>query len=109
VLVCFSLMTACFGLLVAALGRTPEATRGLAILATLLMVMVGGAWVPAFLFPDWLQTASLAVPTRWAVDALDAMTWRGQPFAEALLPSAVMLGFSAVFAAVAVWRFRWEA
>ncbi|MFG6442882.1 ABC transporter permease [Roseateles sp. LKC17W] len=108
VLACFSLMTACFGLLVAALGRTPEATRGLAILATLLMVMVGGAWVPAFLFPDWLQTASLAVPTRWAVDALDAMTWRGQPFAEALLPSAVMLGFSAVFAAVAVWRFRWE-
>lgn len=108
VLLCFSLLTACFGLLVAALGRTPEATRGLAILVTLLMVMLGGAWVPAFIFPEWLQTASLAVPTRWAVDALDAMTWRGQPFAAALLPCAVMLGFSAVFAAVAVWRFRWE-
>ncbi len=108
VLVCFSLLTASFGLLVAALGRTPEATRGLAILATLLMVMLGGAWVPAFIFPEWLQTLSLAVPTRWAVDALDAMTWRGQPFAEALLPSAVMLGFSVVFGLVAVWRFRWE-
>ena len=108
VLVCFSLLTASFGLLVAALGRTPEATRGLAILATLLMVMLGGAWVPAFIFPEWLQTVSLAVPTRWAVDALDAMTWRGQGFGEALLPSAVMLGFSAVFALVAVWRFRWE-
>ena len=108
VLVCFSLLTASFGLLVAALGRTPEATRSLAILATLLMVMLGGAWVPAFLFPEWLQTLSLAVPTRWAVDALDAMTWRGQGFGEALLPSAVMLGFSAVFALVAVWRFRWE-
>lgn len=108
VLVCFSLLTASFGLLVAALGRTPEATRGLAILATLLMVMLGGAWVPAFIFPEWLQTASLAVPTRWAVDALDAMTWRGQPFSEALLPSAVMLGFSAAFAAIAIWRFRWE-
>ncbi|MFX7981069.1 hypothetical protein ABTK42_19760, partial [Acinetobacter baumannii] len=47
VLVCFALLTACFGLLVAALGGTPEATRGLAILATLLMVMLGGAWVPA--------------------------------------------------------------
>ncbi|MEO6277913.1 ABC transporter permease [Roseateles sp.] len=108
VLVCFSLLTASFGLLVAALGRTPEATRGLAILATLLMVMLGGAWVPAFIFPEWLQTVSLAVPTRWAVDALDAMTWRGQPFSQALLPSAVMLGFTAVFMAVAVWRFRWE-
>ena len=108
VLACFSLLTATFGLLVAALGRTPEATRGLAILATLLMVMLGGAWVPAFIFPEWLQTVSLAVPTRWAVDALDAMTWRGQPFSEALLPSAVMLGFSAAFAVIAVWRFRWE-
>lgn len=108
VLFCFSLLTACFGLLVAALGRTPEATRGLAILATLLMVMLGGAWVPAFIFPEWLQTVSLAVPTRWAVDALDAMTWRGQPFAEALLPCGVMLAFSAAFALIAVWRFRWE-
>ena len=36
----FALLTATFGLLVAALGRTPEATRGLAILATLLMVML---------------------------------------------------------------------
>jgi len=108
VLATFALLTASFGLLVAALGRTPEATRGLAILATLLMVMLGGAWVPSFIFPEWLQTVSLAVPTRWAVDALDAMTWRGQPFSAALLPSAVMLGFSAVFMVVAVWRFRWE-
>ena len=108
VLACFSLLTASFGLLIAALGRTPEATRGLAILATLLMVMLGGAWVPAFIFPEWLQTVSFAVPTRWAVDALDAMTWRGQPFSAALLPSAVMLGFSLVFGMIAIWRFRWE-
>ncbi len=108
VLVCFALLTASFGLLVAALGRTPEATRGLAILSTLLMVMLGGAWVPAFIFPEWLQTASLAVPTRWAIDALDAMTWRGQPFSEALLPSAVMLAFTAAFTVLAIWRFRWE-
>jgi ABC-2 type transport system permease protein len=108
VLASFALLTATFGLLVAALGRTPEATRGLAILATLLMVMLGGAWVPAFLFPEWLQTASFLVPTRWAVDALDAMTWRAQPLSEALAPVGVMLGFSAVFGAVAIWRFRWE-
>ena len=41
------------------------------------MVMLGGAWVPSFVFPEWLQTVSLFVPTRWAVDGLDAMTWRG--------------------------------
>jgi ABC-2 type transport system permease protein len=108
VLIAFALLTASFGLLVAALGKTPEATRGLAILVTLLMVMLGGAWVPSFIFPAWLQTISLFVPTRWAVDGLDAMTWRGLPLDAAVLPVAVLLGFAAVFALLAVWRFEWE-
>ncbi len=108
VLLAFSLLTASFGLLIAALGKTPEATRGLAILATLLLVMLGGAWVPAFIFPQWLQTVSLLVPTRWAIDGLDAMTWRGLPLEAALMPVAVMLAFSAVFAVIAVMRFDWE-
>ena len=108
VLIAFALLTASFGLLVAALGKTPEATRGLAILATLLLVMLGGAWVPSFVFPAWLQTLSLFVPTRWAIDGLDAMTWRGLPLDAALLPVAVMLGFAAVFSLLAVWRFEWE-
>ncbi len=108
VLVAFSFLTGSFGLLIAALGRTPEATRGLAILATLLLVMLGGAWVPAFVFPEWLQKLSLFVPTRWAVDGLDAMTWRGLPAHDALVPVAVMLAFAAVFAALAASRFEWD-
>lgn len=108
VLVAFSLLTASFGLLIAALGKTPEATRGLAILATLLLVMLGGAWVPSFVFPAWLQTLSLFVPTRWAIDGLDAMTWRGLPLDAALAPVGAMLAFTAVFAAIAIQRFQWE-
>lgn len=108
VLVAFALLTASFGLLVAALGKTPEASRGLAILATLLLVMLGGAWVPSFIFPAWLQTASLFVPTRWAIDGLDAMTWRGLGLDAAVMPVAVMLGFTVVFAALAIARFEWE-
>ena len=106
--VAFALLTSSFGLLIAAIGKTPEATRGLAIFATLVMVMLGGAWVPSFVFPPWLQTASLIVPTRWAVDGLDAMTWRGLGFDAAIAPIAVLLAFSALFAAIAIWRFDWE-
>ncbi len=107
-IVAFGFLTATFGLLIAAIGQTPEATRGLAILATLLMVMLGGAWIPSFLFPEWLQTVSLAVPTRWAIDGLAAMTWRGLGIEAALKPIAVMLGFSVLFGGVAIWRFDWE-
>jgi ABC-2 type transport system permease protein len=104
----FSIMTAAYGLLIAALGRTPEAARGLAIFVTLLMVMLGGAWIPAFVFPAWLQKATLLVPTRWAVDGLDAMTWRGLGFLEALPAMAVLLAFAALFGGIAVWKFRWQ-
>jgi ABC-2 type transport system permease protein len=109
ILLSFSLMTASFGLLIAALGKTPEAARGISVFATLIMVMLGGAWVPAFLFPQWLQTVTLAIPTRWAVDGLDAMTWRGLGFAAAIGPIAVLIGFTVVFGSLAAWKFHREA
>jgi ABC-2 type transport system permease protein len=106
--VAIGLMTGAFGLLVSALGKTAEATRGLAILATLLMVMLGGAWVPAFLFPQWLQKATFVVPTRWAIEGLDGMTWRGLGFDAAIGPIAALVGFAVLFTGLAVWRFRWD-
>ena len=103
---CFGLLTAGFGLLVAAFGKTPEAARGIASFATLILVMLGGAWVPSFLFPAWMQQLTLVVPTRWAVDGLDAVTWRGLDFAVAAQSMAVQLGFALLFGALAVWKFR---
>ena len=103
-----ALMASSFGLLLAALGRTPGATRGLAILAVLLLVMLGGGWVPAFVFPAWMQKATLVLPTRWAIDGLDAVTWRGAGLVAGALPAvAVLLGYTALFLLVARLRFRW--
>jgi ABC-2 type transport system permease protein len=109
VAVAFALLAATTGLMVAAVGRSVAATRGLSVFAVLILVMLGGAWVPVFVFPTWLQRVSAFVPTRWAVDGLDAMTWRGLPFDAALEPIAIMLGWAALFAMIAVWRFDWEA
>ena len=103
-----SVMAATFGVLVAALGNTPATARGITTLAVLMMVMLGGAWVPTFVFPAWLQQFTLTVPVRWAVDGLDAMTWRGIGIAGAVVPVVVLVGFASLFAAVAAARFRWE-
>jgi ABC-2 type transport system permease protein len=105
----FGLMTATFGLLIAALGKTPEATRGLSVFVTLIMVMLGGAWVPTFIFPQWLQGLTVVMPTRWAIDGLEAMSWRGLGFSAAVAPIGMLLLFASAFAALAVMRFRWEA
>jgi ABC-2 type transport system permease protein len=80
-----------FGSLVAVNDVSFTIARGLTTFGILMMVMLGGAWVPMFLFPSWLQNVTLVVPVRWAVDGLDAL-----------------LGFAGVFGAVALSRFRWE-
>ena len=108
VAIAFSVLAACFGLFIAAFGKTPEAARGMAIFATLIMVMLGGAWVPSFMFPPWVQSAAMAVPTKWAIDGFDAMTWRGQGMDAAFTSMGVQLAFAAVFGLLALWKFKRE-
>jgi ABC-2 type transport system permease protein len=108
VAIAFAALTSSLGLLIAAIGRTPEATRGMAIILTLLLVMLGGAWVPTFVFPEWLQSATRFVPTRWAIDGFDAMTWRAQPLQAVVWPVVELLGLSVVLGALAISLFRWE-
>ena len=103
-----SIMAATFGLLVAALGNTAASTRRVAGFAVLVMVMLGGAWVPSFIFPAWLQRITVVVPARWAVDGLDAMTWRGLGLDAAIVPTLVLLGFAVLFAGLTLLKFRWE-
>lgn len=105
----YALTSATFGLLIAALGKSPQAARGISILVVLMMVMLGGAWMPSFLFPRWLQSATLAIPTRWAVDGFDGTLWRGLTLAETLPSVGALLGFAVVFGLLASWRFRWNA
>ena len=106
--VALCLLNATFGLMLASIGGSAAATRGIAVLATLVLVMLGGAWVPSFVFPKWLQQASLVLPTRWAVDGLDAMTWRGLGLHAAAAPVAVLGTTAMLCLAIAIWRFRWE-
>jgi ABC-2 type transport system permease protein len=104
----FGALTAGFGLLIAAFGKTPEAARGIAMFATLILVMLGGAWVPSFMFPAWVQQVTLVTPTRWAIAGLDAVTWRGLGAPAAAPAVAVLFGFALLFTGAAVWRFRRE-
>ena len=103
-----ALFAACFGLLIAALGKTPEATRSIAIFFVLILVMLGGAWVPSFVFPGWVQKTTLIIPTRWAMDGFDAMTWRGLGWHAALAPVTMLLGCALACALLTRCFFKWE-
>jgi ABC-2 type transport system permease protein len=60
-------------------------------------------------FPQWLQKLTVIVPTRWAMDGLDGMSWRGLGLADAYKPIGMLLVFTALFGVLAVMSFRWEA
>ena len=105
---CYALTASTFGLLVAAIGKTPQAARGMSVLAVLIMVLLGGAWFPSFLFPDWLQKISFVFPTRWAVEGFEGATWRGQGFAELFPKGIALLVFAVIFGLLAAARFRWD-
>lgn len=109
VTVSYALCAATFGLLIAALGKTPQAARGFSILVVLLMVLLGGAWMPTFLFPAWLQRVTPIIPTRWAIDGFDGTLFRKFTLVEALGPVTALMGFALVFATLTWMRFRWEA
>lgn len=97
-----------FTLLLAGFGRTARQVDGIGTFAILVMSFAGGAWLPSFLMPDWLRTVALALPTRWTTDGLAAMTWRGEVLSVGLFDAGVLVAFGAVFAALGIWRFRWE-
>jgi ABC-2 type transport system permease protein len=103
-----ALMIAGFGLLVASLGKTEAQCRGFATPLVLGMAILGGAWFPSFMMPAWVQQISKFIPSRWAVDGFDAMTWRGGSFTEALLPAGILVAFSLAFTTIAYNRFKWE-
>ena len=107
-LVLTATMASSLSLAMAALGRTPAGTRGIGIAVLLLLLMVGGAWVPTFILPRWIQQAALVTPTRWALDGFDAMTWRGLGLDAAYGSIGFLLGFTALAALVTWLRFRWD-
>lgn len=99
-----SALAAATGLLVAAIGGTEARARSVCILVILGVSMLGGLWLPAFLLPGWARDLALSLPTTWAMRGLDAVTWQGRGFAEALPSVAAVAGFTALFLALAVAR-----
>lgn len=101
-----ALMTGSFGLFIASLGKTEAQSRGLSVLAVLMMSMLGGAWFPTSMMPKAVQTASIFIPVRWAVEGIDSVMTRGSGLSGILLPVACLMGFTVVFTSVALARLR---
>lgn len=99
-----STLAAATGLAVAAIGGTEARARSVCILLILGVSLLGGLWLPSFVLPGWARDLALALPTTWAMQGLDRVTWQGRGLLDVMPSVAVVFLFAAAFLAVAMAR-----
>ena len=104
--VLMALASAGAGLVLASLVQDVRAARSAGILASLILAPLGGCWWPLFTTPRWMQSLAKLTPHGWANDAFNRLILFGAEFADVSGAMAALLGFTAVFLALASWRFR---
>ena len=94
--------------LLAGVGRTERQVTNLGGFVVLIMSFLGGAWMPSFVLPEWVQGVAQVLPSYWSTQGLAAMTWRGLPLESAWLPAGI-LAFQGLVCALIGWRaYRWN-
>ncbi len=74
----------------ATVGRSEQAVSRGGWGIMMMLAMLGGAAVPLFVMPAFMQRLSLISPVRWGMLALEGGIWRGSTF-EAMLPTLGVL------------------
>ena len=110
VLVCLiiCLCSTAFGILLAAIARTENQIGGLSSLAVWALGIVGGAFIPVFILDQFLGPVVKFIPQYWANRALSSLMLRGLDLADVALEIAVLLGFTAIFFLIGLWRFDFD-
>lgn len=108
VAICLVTAIACtaFGMLLAAITRTPAAASGLATLLVLTMSAIGGAWFPTTLMPEFIQQLAKLSVVYWAMEGFLQVLWNNCTFAELMPTMAILLAFAGVLVSVSLWRFN---
>ncbi|MBI3830172.1 MAG: ABC transporter permease [Planctomycetes bacterium] len=89
--VCFAGLMAGIG----TLGRTEQSTAGAGWAILMVLAMFGGAMMPVYFMPAWMQAASNVSPVRWGILALEGALWRGFSLQELALPLAGLVAVGA--------------
>jgi ABC-2 type transport system permease protein/oleandomycin transport system permease protein len=98
----FSWVFATIGLFVS----SPEAANAVGFTAIFPLTFASSAFVPVGSMPDWLQAFAKVNPFTVIVDAMRAL-WLGAPAGNSIIGAvAWTVGFIAVFAPIAVLRYR---
>lgn len=88
--------------------NNPAQASGLALLLTLTLAPLGGAWWPLEISPQFMQIAGHASPIAWAMEAFTKLTYQGGTLVDIWPQLLVLLAFAVVAFGLAIPRFSYE-
>jgi ABC-2 type transport system permease protein len=97
------------GLLVGSVAKTEDAAAAMANLVTLPMTFLAGVFFPLDNAPAVVRDISKVLPLTYLADGLRGVAVRDHSFAWTLPKLGLLLGFTAVLAAISLRTFRWSA
>ena len=105
-LVAFAEISAVTGLgtLISSVARTERAVGGIGPLVVQIQALIGGAFFPMAVLPDWLQWIRFLSVVGWTMEGWRRVQVQGMGVAGVVGPAAALLGFAAVFYAFGVYR-----
>lgn len=106
--VCLLSASACtaFGMLLAAVVKTPQQAQGLGTLLILGMTAMSGAWVPLEWMPPLMQAIGKFSLVYWGIEGFRGALWEGLNVLELSPYLGVLALWSVVPLVIAAWRFR---
>lgn len=80
----------------AALAKTERSVAGITNAFLIMMGMIGGAMIPLFVMPSWMQAISDFSPVKWAILAFEGAIWRNFSYTEMMTPVLILLAIGIV-------------
>lgn len=92
-----------YSVLVGSIARTHDQAAVFGVVSVIVMAAIGGIWVPVFMMPDLMQTASIISPLNWALEGFYDLMLRGGGLREMAGNFLSLTGLAAVNFIIAIW------
>jgi ABC-type Na+ efflux pump permease subunit len=108
VLLLFGLVMAPLGVAIGGWFSDPDRAANIGVMATMAMAAFGGCWWPIEVVSKPLKTASLLIPSGWAMRALHGLISFGNGLGDLVPELLALIAFGVVFALLASRSLRVE-
>ena len=103
-----ALCSSALGVLISAIARTENQIGGLSSVILWAMGILGGSFIPLMFLERFLGPVPRVVPHYWANSAFNDLLVRGLGLADVAVEFGVLIGFTALFFFIGLWRFDFD-